>query len=203
MKLTVLSEGSNEVAQTEFFGDFFDQQGNCDFSSGFDVRMANLPYARDMWIRVEGFDASQTRMICLGRSDLFSKEQIEAGSSVTVTLEREQVQNGDLMQYALGTIVVQSFEGLDLLPDEAVISYNLNPTSGDLTNKINGVLVRDPEKPWIDNKLIFSNLLPYENNNLLLVARSTDASLLGQWRNADFDIGSADTFVEVFLTKEE
>lgn len=203
LKITVFKdEVSGKSAQV--FGEFYNQEGNCNLPAGLPADISGLPYTGKMSILVEGFDSSEKRRMCAGRIEQVTREQVENGDLGELALSRESVDVGGVPTYPTGTLVIPSLPALESVGKIDSLAFILNHHLQE-PDKINGSFMAEPSTPLGGSELVLSNVLPTPptGNNLLVVARSSGASV-GHWTNESaFAVNAGDVFVEVRMAKEQ
>jgi hypothetical protein len=180
---------------TEVFSEFYNQDGSCNLSGGLPLSVGGLPYTSYMWVRVEGFDSSQKRRMCLGETDLFSRERVSTGDLGSVVVHRDAVN----LAYPTGTAVIAPLDGLSSIADIDRLDFNVN---AGMQDSINGSFLPDPVLGWVGTELVLSSLPPRTQNRIIVVAYAGNQPR-GQWRESQpFDIGAEDMFVPVQMVRE-
>ncbi len=203
IKITVFKdEVTGKSAQV--FGEFYDQDGNCNLPVGLPLDISGLPYTSKMSIQVEGFDSSEKRRMCTGRLERVTRKDVEDGDLGEIALNRVGVDVGGVPTYPTGTLVITSLPEVETLGPIDTLDFILNHHL-QAPEKVNGSIVAEPSAPLGGSKLVLSNILPTPStgNNLLMVARIGGVSV-GQWTNESaFAVDEGDVFVVVPMVKDQ
>ena len=197
IKVTVFK---NEVRgkSVEVFGEFYHVDGNCNLPVALPLQISGLPYTSKMSITVEGFDSSELRRMCLGRMEQVVRDQVEAGDLGEMTMDREAVDDGGVLKYPTGTLVIPPLPGIANVGNMDSLAFIVNAGARE---SINGRFDIDPEVPWSQATLVLSGMLPRDPPNTLIVVARYQQVSVGHWTNeSSFTIG--DMFTEVPMYKE-
>ena len=181
---------------------FYNIDGTCNLPQALPLTISSLPLAESLWIRVEGFDSTESRRICLGKTDFFTMQEIAIGELGELVLDREPVLLGPDEIYTTTTLEIQALEGIEDISNNATMEFTMNTGPGEPENQFSGGFVKQPGTSWADAKLNISNILPRDSNDLLIVARENTTTLVGQWRNSSFDVLDTSSFLKLVLAKQ-
>lgn len=173
----------------DVYGVFYNADGSCNLPVGLPVELTGLPLTGKMWVLVEGFDSTEKRRLSMAQSEVIGNDMVKSGNLGQLALEREPVSG----TYSNSSLVIVELPDLATVEPLDELSFNINYGTAD---SINGAFQRDPESGWGTGPLVISNLLPRQDNRILIVGRR-GGNPVATWRAEAFDIVAGQLFTEI------